>query len=259
MLVLFIGDVVGKAGCDYVSEVLPHLIADRSPDLVIANCENASQGKGLNRRLLEQLYDAGVELVTLGNHAWDDRDIFNWIDQDERVVRPDNYPPGTPGRGFTVCKVNGSRVLLINLMGRTFLSQLDCPFRAADRILNDHPDITTVIVDMHAETTSEKLAMGWHLDGRASVVVGTHTHVQTADARVLPNKTGYITDVGMVGPRDGILGMARDAVLRKFTTQLPVRFEVAAGLRQFCAAWIDIDDGVGRCRTIQPIYMEETE
>ncbi|MCL6443745.1 MAG: TIGR00282 family metallophosphoesterase [Alicyclobacillus sp.] len=258
MRVLFIGDVVGKAGVDYVRAVLKSYRAEWSPDLVIANGENAVNGKGLNAATAEALYEAGVELITLGNHTWDQKELLSTIDHDARIVRPANYPPGAPGRGSVLCPVGQRQVLLINLMGRTFLSQLDCPFRTADAILSDCPsDVRHIIVDMHAETTSEKIAMGWYLDGRVSAVVGTHTHVPTSDERVLPKGTGYITDVGMVGPRDGILGMDRGAVLRRMISQLPARFDVARGPNQFCGVLIDLDDTTGRATSIRRLFVTD--
>jgi 2',3'-cyclic-nucleotide 2'-phosphodiesterase len=255
--VLFIGDIVGRPGQEFVAECLKELIPNEQPDLVVANGENATHGKGLNRAAAEYLYDIGVELITLGNHTWDQRDLLQFIDNDARIVRPANYPDGTPGRGFTVCKVRGISVLVINVMGRTFLSQLDCPFRTVDKILGAHPDICHVVVDMHAETTSEKIAMGWYLDGRVSAVIGTHTHVQTADERVLPAGTGFITDVGMVGPNDGILGIDRDLVVQKMLTQMPVRFQVADGPRQFCAVLLELSDETGRATSIRRIRVVE--
>lgn len=257
MKVLFIGDIVGQEGQAYVEETLQHLLPQHKPDLVIANGENAVHGRGLNRKAAEKLYDAGVEIITLGNHTWDQRELAEFIDEDERIVRPDNFPPGTPGRGYTLCKVGKMDVLVINLMGRTFLSQLDCPFRAVDKILADHTGVRHIIVDMHAEVTSEKLAMGWYLDGRVSAVFGTHTHVPTADARILPKGTAYLTDVGMVGPRDGILGMDRAAVIGKLTTQMPHRFVVADGPRQFHSVLVELDDATGRALRIERISSEE--
>lgn len=258
MQVLFIGDIVGRPGLDYTRDVLKSHFQDEWPDLVIANGENSVGGRGLNRHTAEHLYDSGVEIITLGNHAWDQRELFEFIDKDERIVRPANYPDGTPGRGYTICKVGKYQALIINVMGRTFLSQLDCPFRTVEMILRQHPDIKHVFVDMHAETTSEKLAMGWYFDGRVSAVLGTHTHVQTADERILKNGTGYISDVGMVGPRNGILGMDRQAVIHRQISQLPVRFEVADGPRQFCAVRLMVDDETGVTSQIDRILLYET-
>lgn len=257
MRVLFLGDIVGHEGQSYVAEILRGELATWSPDLVIANAENAVHGRGLNRKAADYLYDAGVEIITLGNHTWDQRELQEFIDADTRIVRPLNFPPRTPGRGYTVCRVGNQDVLIVNLMGRTFLSQLDCPFRAVDELLKTHQNISHVIVDMHAETTSEKLAMGWHLDGKVSAVLGTHTHVSTADERILPKGTGYLTDVGMVGPRDGILGMDRGSVMARMITQMPARFTVAAGPRQLNAVLLDLDSD-GKCTQIERIARFES-
>lgn len=257
MNVLFIGDIVGRPGQEYTKAILREHFRDKRLDLVIANGENSTNGRGLNHHAADYLYDAGVEIITLGNHAWDQRDLVEFIDDDERIVRPANYPEGTPGRGYTICRVGQQQVLIINVMGRTFLSQLDCPFRTVEGILQQHSNIKHVIVDMHAETTSEKLAMGWYFDGRVSAVLGTHTHVQTADERILPGGTGYISDVGMVGPRNGILGMDREAVIYRQRTHMPVRFEVADGPRQFSAVQLVVDNESGKVTEMKRILLLE--
>jgi len=256
--ILFIGDIVGTPGVEYTAEVLAEILPSLQPNLVVANGENAHHGRGINARIAERLYDAGVEILTLGNHTWDKQEVVPLLEEDARVVRPANYPPGTPGTGFTLCPVGGHEVLIINVMGRTFLSQLDCPFRTVDGILEAHPNVRHILVDVHAETTSEKLALGWYLDGRASAVIGTHTHVPTADERILPHGTGFITDVGMVGPSDGILGMDRGAVIRRFTTQMPQKFTVADGPRQFCAVVLELADDTGRTVGIQRLFKAQT-
>lgn len=256
---MFIGDIVGVEGQAYTERVLAEILPELQPDLVIANAENAVHGRGLNRRAAERLYEGGVEIITLGNHAWDQRELMEVIEEDTRIVRPLNYPGRPPGRGWTVCKVGQRPVMVVNVMGRTFLSQLDCPFQAVDDLLSVHRDIRHVIVDFHAEVTSEKIAMGWHLDGRVSAVLGTHTHVPTADERVLPKGTGYITDVGMVGPRDGVLGMEREAVLRRMRTQLPTRFTVAPGPCQFHAVLLDLSDETGRALSVSRIARYEQD
>jgi 2',3'-cyclic-nucleotide 2'-phosphodiesterase len=256
--ILFLGDIVGQPGREYAAEVLRELIPDIEPDLVVANAENATKGRGLSLKSAEELYDAGIEIMTMGNHTWDQRQILEFIDDDARIVRPANFPKGTPGRGYTICRVNGKQVLIINVMGRTFLSQLDCPFETVESILEAHPDIVHVLVDIHAEVTSEKLGMGWAFAGRVSAVVGTHTHVPTADATILPGQTAYITDLGMVGPREGILGMKREQVLYRMRTQMPTRFEVANGARQFCSVLFELDDQTGRATSIQPIHRFES-
>lgn len=254
--VLFIGDIVGQEGVAYTSEILGDLIPKLKPDLVVANAENAVKGRGLTQRVAEQLYDAGVELITLGNHGFDQQGVDSLLNEDNRVIRPANYPKGTPGRGSTLCRVAGTDVLLINVMGRTFMQPLDCPFQLMDELLATH-SATHIIVDMHAEATAEKLAMGWYLNGRVSAVIGTHTHVPTADERILPGGTAYVSDVGMVGPRDGILGMDRDAVIRRFRTQRPTKFEVAKGARQFCAVLLDLGED-GRANQITRIMQTES-
>lgn len=202
----------------------------------------------------------GIHGLTMGNHTWDNKEIFDFIDDEPRMVRPANFPEGTPGTGHTVIRAGGKELALINLMGRTFLPAIDDPFRAADELVaalsKKHK---CILVDFHAEATSEKIAMGWHLDGRASLVVGTHTHVQSNDDTILPQGTAYLTDAGMVGSREGILGMERTAVLRKFTTQLPVRFQVCEGKWQFHGCVVDIDEATGRARKLEKIRSMEDE
>lgn len=196
----------------------------------------------------------------MGNHTWDNKDIFDFIDNEPRMVRPANYPDGTPGQGYTVIKANGKELALVNLMGRTFLPPLDDPFKAADNIIDKlSKKHKCIMVDFHAEATSEKIAMGWYLDGRASLVVGTHTHVQSNDDTILPQGTAYLTDVGMVGSREGILGMQKDAVIRKFLTQLPVRFQVCEGKWHFHAVLVEIDDSTGKALKINKIRIQEDE
>ncbi|AHD05879.1 putative metallophosphoesterase [Paenibacillus larvae subsp. larvae] len=230
------------------------------PDAVfIANGENAAAGRGITYKITKEFFEVGIHALTMGNHTWDQKEIFDFIDDEPRMVRPANFPSGTPGRGYTVVRVKDKEVLLINLQGRTFLPAIDCPFREADLILEKaRKKYKYIFVDFHAEATSEKIAMGWHLDGRVSAVVGTHTHVQTHDERILPGGTAYITDVGMVGPRDGILGMEREAVLRKFKTQLPVRFHVDEGKWHFHAVIVDLDDQTGMATHMELIrYYED--
>ncbi|WP_209122310.1 TIGR00282 family metallophosphoesterase [Alkalihalobacillus sp. BA299] len=258
MKILFVGDVVGSSGRAMVKEFLPKLKKKYRPQLSIVNGENAAGGKGITQKIYKGFLDAGAQAVTLGNHTWDNREIFEFIDDAGSLVRPANYPEGTPGRGYTIIKINSIEVAVINVMGRTFLPPNDCPFRKVDEILEQVQDRTPFIfVDFHAEATSEKQAMGWYLDGRVSAVVGTHTHVQTADQRVLPKGTAYLTDVGMTGPYDGILGMERSAVLNKFLTNLPVRFEVANGREQLNAVVITIDDKNGRAQSIERVLINE--
>jgi hypothetical protein len=258
--VLFIGDIVGSVGRRALAETLPGLKSKYSPEFIVANGENAAGGRGLTGAIAKFVFDLGVHGITLGNHAWDNKDIFDFIDREPRLVRPANFPEGTPGRGYATLKANGKELVIVNIQGRTFLPPLDCPFRKVDEILDRLPNKNKfVLVDFHAEATSEKIAMGWHLDGKVSAVVGTHTHVQTNDHRILPRGTAYVTDVGMVGPRDGVLGMERESVLQKFRTQLPVRFEVAEGKWHFHAVVIDLDDETGRAKRIELVRLEEGE
>ncbi|MBP1155929.1 metallophosphoesterase (TIGR00282 family) [Paenibacillus sp. PvR052] len=229
-----------------------------NPHWIIANGENAAAGRGITSAITKELIELGVHGITMGNHTWDQKEIFDFIDKEDRMVRPANFPKGTPGRGMTFIKIKEQELAIINLQGRTFLPPLDCPFEKASELVEQARKRTKYIfVDFHAEATSEKLAMGWHLDGKVSAVVGTHTHVQTHDERILPQGTAYVTDVGMVGPRDGILGMERTAVLQKFKTQLPVRFVVDEGKWHFHAVCIDLDPANGLGKKIQLIRMDE--
>ncbi|ANE47604.1 metallophosphoesterase [Paenibacillus swuensis] len=259
MKVLFIGDIVGNAGRKALRETLPHLKQKYNPSIIIANGENAAAGRGITKAIAWDFFNWGVHGLTMGNHTWDNKDIFEFIDDEPRIVRPANFPEGAPGRGHTLIKANGKELFIINLQGRTFLPPIDCPFTKVDWILEDHAEHKCVLVDLHAETTSEKIAMGWYLDGRVSAVVGTHTHVQTNDNLILPQGTAYVTDVGMTGPRDGVLGMERNAVLQKFITQMPVRFTVSEGSWHFHAVLIEMDESTGASKSIQLIRMNEED
>ena len=257
MKILFIGDIVGAPGREIVKDYLPRLKRKYDPDCIVANGENSAHGRGITARIVRELLDAGIHAITMGNHTWDNREIFEIIDQEPRLIRPANFPQGTPGQGMTFIKLPAGEVAVINLQGRSFLPPLDCPFQTAEQLVEQARKRTKYIfVDFHAEATSEKQALGWHLDGKASAVVGTHTHVQTGDERILPNGTGYLTDVGMCGPSDGILGMEREAVIKKFLTQLPVRFEVATGPAQLNAVLITLDKATGRTSRIQRIRID---
>lgn len=258
MRILFIGDVVGRSGRNMVTEYTSKLKQKYKPTITIVNGENAAGGKGITEKIYKRFLDDGVQVVTLGNHAWANREVFEFIDRAKLLVRPANYPEGTPGRGYTYVKVNDIEIAVINIMGRTFLDQLDCPFRKMDIILEEVRKRTPFIfVDFHAEATSEKQAMGWYLDGRVSAVIGTHTHVQTSDERILPKGTAFLTDVGMTGPYDGILGVEKDAVLKKFVTMLPVRFEVASGREQLSAVIVDIDSKTGLATSVERILIND--
>lgn len=255
MQILFVGDVVGKVGRTALAQRIGSLRRQWAADFVVVNGENAAGGAGITPALAEDLFRLGVDVVTLGNHSWDKRQIVSYIEGERRLLRPLNFPPGTPGFGSVVVESRGRKVAVVNAHGRVFASvTLDDPFRALDAELARLQPITPVIlVDFHAEATSEKVAMGWYLDGRVSAVVGTHTHVQTADARVLPGGTAYITDVGMCGPRDSVIGMERNLALERFLTQMPVRLEVAPGPVVLCGACIEVDLETGRAAGIQRI------
>lgn len=242
-----------------LKETIEQLTCSLKPDVIIANGENSAKGgRGINRSSLQELYQLGIDVVTLGNHAWAQKDIFDFIDVETRLVRPANFPDGTPGQGYVVLETEQYTVAICNLMGRSFLPPLDCPFRKMEEILNELTLKTDVIIlDFHAEASAEKIAMAWHLDGRVSAVLGTHTHVQTADERILPNGTAYITDVGMVGPYDGVIGIERDVVLTKFMTQLPVRFRVQEGRWQLNGVTVDIDETTGRATGITRIRIDD--
>ena len=250
---LFVADVVGRPGREAVRSLLPQLRAELEPDLVVINGENAAGGFGLTAKIAGELKGYGADVVTTGNHVFDQKEFLAELPGLERVLRPANYPPGAPGVGVCVIDAAGERVLVMNLMGRLFLNDIDDPFRAADAILAAHREIRIALCDMHGEATSEKLALGWYLDGRVSAVVGTHTHVATADARVLPGGTAYVTDVGMVGPRDGVIGVDKEAVIKRFLTGVPHRFEVASGPVTFNSVLITIDRFQGRATSIQRI------
>src|SRR5258706_4442598 len=244
MRILFIGDIVGSPGRQIVQDRLADIVSQRQIDLVIANGENAASGFGITPRLADELLGMGIEVLTGGNHSWDRKEILEYMPHQPRLLRPGNFPEGVPGTGTYVgVAKNGVKYAVLNLQGRVFLTPIDDPFRKADPELAKIPeDVAFVFVDMHAETTSEKLAMGWYLDGRVTAVVGTHTHVATADERVFPQGTAYITDVGMTGPHGGVIGMDRNGIIGKFLNGLPARFEVASGDVQMNCVLIETDD-----------------
>lgn len=257
MRVLMIGDVVGKPGRRMVEQWLPRLVDERGIDFVVANAENAAGGNGLTHEIADALLALGVDVMTSGNHIFDKREVLDFIDDVDRVLRPVNYPPATPGRGVAVATArSGERVAVVNVSGRTFMpAQYDDPFRAMDAVLESLPPVDAILVDVHAETTSEKAALGWYLDGRVALVVGTHTHVQTADERVLPKGTGFLSDLGMTGPYNSVIGVRTDLVLQKFLTQMPVRFDTASGPAQFCGLVADVEHG--RTRALERIFIRE--
>ncbi|MFO1445983.1 TIGR00282 family metallophosphoesterase [Bacillus sp. Bva_UNVM-123] len=259
MKILFIGDVVGSIGRDMVKEYVPKLKDKYRPQITIINGENAAGGKGITEKIYRGFLEVGAQAITLGNHTWDNKEIFEFIDDAKYLVRPANFPEGNPGSGIVYLRYNLVEVAVINLQGRTFMPAIDCPFRKADELIKEASKRTPIIfVDFHAEATSEKQAIGWFLDGKVSAVVGTHTHVQTADNRILPGGTAYISDVGMTGPYDGILGVEREAVLKRFLTNLPVRFEVPKeGRHQLSAVLMEIDPKTGKAKKIDRIMIND--
>lgn len=254
--VLFLGDIVGGKGRDTVARYLPRLRQEYAVNYVIANAENAAGGNGLTRAVADELFSLGIDVLTSGNHIWDKREILDFIEDNTRVLRPANYPPHTPGRGVFLTEVGSPprQFAVVNLSGRAFMPPVDCPFRQLDDILAGLPPYTTVMVDFHAEATSEKVALGHYADGRVAAVIGTHTHIPTADERILSSGTGYITDVGMCGPRNSVLGVETAAVIRKFTSGLPVRFTVPdEGEGILSGVLLSFDLEARRCLAIERI------
>lgn len=254
MRLIFVGDVVGSMGREMVTTYLPRLKQKYRPQVTILNGENAASGRGITEKIYKKFLQDGVDVVTLGNHAWDNRDIFEFIDEAKKLVRPANFPAETtPGQGIVYVKVNQLELAVINLQGRVFMNDLDDPFKKIEALVTEAQERTPLIfVDFHAETTSEKQAMGWFLDGHVSAVVGTHTHVQTNDGRILPQGTAYLTDVGMTGPYDGVLGMKQEGVLGKFRTGLPHRFEVVeSGRNNLSYCVIELNDQTGQATKIE--------
>jgi len=253
MLVLVVGDIVGQPGRKAVHEVLPILRRQYRLDMVIVNAENAAGGFGLTSAIAQELIEAGVHILTSGNHIWAQKDIIPDLDSEMPVLRPLNYPPGVPGKGYYIT----GKTMVVNLMGRTFMNDIDCPFRAMDKLLEEIEDRPPVIiVDFHAEATSEKMAMGWYLDGRVSAVLGTHTHVGTIDAQILPQGTAYVTDIGMTGPTGSIIGDDVESVLRRFLTGMPHRLSVGKGKPVLNAVLVEIDENSGRAISIERICRQ---
>ncbi len=249
MKVLFIGDIVGKLGRKSAKEMISRIRRDMPFDYCVANGENAAGCAGITHVVAQELYNCGIDALTMGNHTWSKREIINFIDSDSKIARPANYPQELPGKGSVII---GGELGIINLLGRIYMDAVDCPFKTLDRELEHlKSKVKAVLVDMHAEATSEKCALAWHADGRASCVLGTHTHVQTADERILPCGTAFITDVGMTGPHEGIIGIDRGIIMEKFLSYMPVRFEPANGSVQFNAVHMEIDDKTGKTQSIQ--------
>ena len=261
MKILFIGDIVGKPGRRAVQEILPSLIGNREIDLVIANCENAAAGFGVTRDVVEELYDAHIDILTSGNHIWDKKEVLGFIEDYETLLRPANYPGLVPGKGSVLLPTAaGDYVGVLNLAGRIFMQPIDCPFVTAKKeIVRLKAKTNVIIVDMHAEATSEKKALGWYLDGEVSAVLGTHTHVQTADDEVLSGGTAYISDVGMTGPFDSVIGIKKDTIIEKFLTQVPNKFDVAKGDIRLQGVLMDIDTQSGRANAIERISVKLKE
>jgi metallophosphoesterase (TIGR00282 family) len=252
---LFVGDVVGGIGRRTLAGLLPTLREQHEPDFVVANGENAAGGVGITEKTGRELLDLGLDALTLGNHAYRHRESYPYLDREERIVRPANYPKGSPGRGFTVVERNGMRLGIVNLSGNVFLDAARSPFSEVDAVLSELRGRTDhVLVDLHAEATSEKVAFGWHVDGRVTACLGTHTHVPTADARVLPGGTAYVSDVGMTGPRGGVIGVKREQALERFLTYTQVRFETSDEDPWLNAVLVEADDG-GRATSIDQLLM----
>jgi metallophosphoesterase (TIGR00282 family) len=261
--ILFIGDIFGRPGRNIVKDRLPGMVQQFAADLIIANGENAAAGFGITPPLAEDLFDLGIDVLTTGNHIWDKREIVDYFESADgsphsparRLLRPANYPSGMPGWGFYQGQKKDFSYAVINLQGRVFMASNDDPFRVVDQLLKEIKT-KVVLVDIHAEATSEKVSMGWYLDGRVTVVVGTHTHIPTADERVLPGGTAYITDVGMSGPYDSVIGVQKELVVGKFLNNMPVRFEAATGDVRLCAVVVDCDPATGKARTIERVMVK---
>jgi len=256
---LFIGDVVGKPGREGFAAAMPALRAERMPDLVVVNAENAAGGVGITAETAAELFEAGADVITLGNHTYRHREVYGYLDSEQRILRPANFPESNPGRGHVITEAAGMRVAVINLSGQMYLQVERNPFSAIDELLDSIAGAAdAIVVDFHAELTSEKVAMGWHLDGRVAAVLGTHTHVPTADARVLPGGTAHIADVGMTGSRAGVIGVRREQALQAFKTQMPVRFETADEDVWLMGVAVEIGDD-GRARGIEQILVPADE
>ncbi len=258
MNILFVGDIFGRPGKQIASKVIPKIIVDRNVDVCIANGENASGGFGLTPVSAKKLFTYGIDVITSGNHIWDRKETEALLDNDDRILRPANYPPGASGTGQMVFRKGNMTVGIINLIGRIFMQPYDCPFRKADEVIDQlHRETKTILVDFHAECTAEKVAMGWHLDGYVSAVIGTHTHVMTADERILPKGTAYITDAGMTGPHDSVIGVKIDQSLGRIINQRPSRFSPAECRLRFSGVLIEVDDETGKALAIERIFTDE--
>lgn len=257
MKILYIGDIMGEPGRRAVGRMVPRVVSQRQVDVVIGNGENVAGGFGITPELAEELFEMGLSVITTGNHAWDKKEILDYFPREPRLLRPANYPAGVPGNGSYVVETpGGEKLAVLQLMGRAYMPTLDCPFQVAKReVAKLKREAAAVLVDMHAEATSEKMAMGHYLDGDVVAVVGTHTHVQTADEQILPKGTAYLTDIGMTGPLHGVIGVKKELAIEKFLTGMPKRFEVASGPTVFCAVLIEVDAQLGKALTIERIRV----
>lgn len=257
MKILYIGDIMGEPGRRAVGRMVPRVVSQQQVDVVIGNGENVAGGFGITPELAEELFEMGLSVITTGNHAWDKKEILDYFPREPRLLRPANYPAGVPGNGSYIVETpGGEQLAVLQLMGRAYMPTLDCPFQVAKReVAKLKRETAAVLVDMHAEATSEKMAMGHYLDGDVVAVVGTHTHVQTADEQILPKGTAYLTDIGMTGPLHGVIGVKKELAIEKFLTGMPKRFEVASGPTVFCAVLIEVDAQLGKAIAIERIRV----
>lgn len=256
---LFVGDIVGESGLDTIANYLPTILEQYQPDFVIGNAENAAQGKGLTEEIAEHLFISGFDVLTTGNHVWDNWKSRPLLAKNNKVLRPLNYPSGNPGYGYNVFQTEKQfSVGVLNLQGRTYMNTIDCPFRSADKAINDIKQKTNIIiVDFHADATAEKMALANYLDGKVSAIIGTHSHVQTSDERILPQGTAFITDVGMTGPYNSVVGMKTDVALKRFILQTPFKFEPATDGEHLAAVYIEVEPNTGKAFSIQRIFVPE--
>ena len=253
MKILFIGDIVGSPGREVFAKYVPQMKRDGDVDLVIVNAENAAGGSGITEKIAREIFANGADVITLGDHVWDKREVYPYLNAEPRILRPANLPKDSPGHGSAIVDgPGGTKVGVVSLLGRTFVKHAsDCPFRELDARIKELSAVTpNIVVDIHAEATSEKVAMGWYADGRVSAVLGTHTHIQTADERILPRGTAYLTDVGMTGPYDSVIGQIKERIVERYVTGMPCKFEVASGPATLCGALMDIDEKTGKARAI---------
>ncbi|MFH0754327.1 MAG: TIGR00282 family metallophosphoesterase [Candidatus Omnitrophota bacterium] len=257
MKILFLGDIVGNSGREAFAKHVPGMRRNDGVDVVIANAENAAGGSGITENVARELFSFGCDVITLGDHVWDKREVYYFLNASGNIVRPANFVSQAPGRGVCVIEVKGVRIAVVTLLGRTFMKYLtDCPFRALDAVLGNLTGVQVVVVDMHAEATSEKVAMGWYADGRVSAVLGTHTHIQTADEKILPKGTAYITDAGMTGPYDSVIGQIKERIIDRYLTGMPNKFEVSSTPATLCGVIVDVDPATGRALSIVRVQKD---